>query len=96
MNFNITILYQSKFKLNLNNLISFNLIERYLQQVPRSVETKFIICINMKRTIEDLIHSCFKYLYTPLKQVIYKNEKRVIVILIAIKIINFIFKVFTN
>ena len=66
-------------------------MERYLQHVPRSVETKFIICINIKIKTEHVTHSLFMYGYTTLKLEIYKNEKIVIIILITIKIINFIF-----
>ena len=50
-------------------------MERYLQHVPRSVESKFIICINIKIKIDDFNHSLLIYGYTTLKQEIYKNEK---------------------
>ena len=74
----------------------FHLMERYLQQVPRSVEIKFTICINIRIKTEHLIHSRLIYGYTTLKLEIYKKEKIVIIILITIKIINFIFKFLIN
>ena len=71
-------------------------MERYLQHVPRSVESKFIICINIKIKIDDFSHSLFIYGYTTLKQEIYKNAKIVTIILITIKIINFILMLLIN